>query len=162
MFRSNWLHNVLGMARSRKDRRCQAAQQRNVRLMLEPLEDRITPALKFDPHVAVANALASETATNANLIKLIDSFIVITGGQVSSPGRGNGSTTAGQNDLNGALAALYQDLVTIAKEWYSANIPSNQGTLLSLQIQQVLHQQLPQQAGQSVLPPPNFASPIAP
>src|SRR6516225_1834505 len=45
MFRSSWFHKLLGLRRSRSDRRRQAAQERRViRPFLEELEDRLCPS----------------------------------------------------------------------------------------------------------------------
>jgi len=77
MFHSRWLHNLLDLSRSRQERRPQAARQhRRVRLMLEALEDRITPSeatvTENAPNAAslqtdLNNATAADTAYIINL-----------------------------------------------------------------------------------------------
>lgn len=67
MFRSLWFHKLLGL-KSRSARRRQAAQTRRVvRLNLEGLEDRITPAgLPFATPANATQLLADITFANAN------------------------------------------------------------------------------------------------
>jgi hypothetical protein len=163
MLRSRLLHNFLGMAPTCKDRLCQAAQQRHrVRLMLELLEDRITPSQILypyvplntqDPRPAVANALASEAASNDYLIQTIDSYIAITGVLAGSPNPGNGS---GQSTLNNALAALAQNLEAIGMELLATNFQNNPMGLLQLGLQQQ-QLQLTAQSQVAQQAPPSFA-----
>ena len=74
------------VALSRKDHRRQASQQRRgVRVFLESLEDRITPAQTAGSYTALVNAIAADTAPNTNyLIQITNSFTFSSGGQVSS------------------------------------------------------------------------------
>jgi hypothetical protein len=148
MFRSTWLHNLFGMARSCQDRRCQATQQQHsVRLMLEPLEDRITPSVAtwqqtgptWQQKIAIANAFAVQRAESNYLNQIINSFLVATGGQPS---------VLGQNGTGEALAALNQYLIAISKELSPTNFPNNPVSLLELQLQ------LQQQMAQSGTPTP--------
>jgi hypothetical protein len=63
MFRSLWFHKLLGLT-SRSVRRRQAAQQRKpVRLALESLEDRVTPAGTVNVNAATATALQAAVVT---------------------------------------------------------------------------------------------------
>src|SRR5262249_17162414 len=63
MFRSMWFHKLLGL-NSRSERRRQAAQQRKpVRLALESLEDRVTPAGTVNVNAATATALQAAVVT---------------------------------------------------------------------------------------------------
>ena len=87
MFKSLWLRNVWSVARSRNDRRRQAAPCRKlVRLMLESLEERLTPSgpQSAGSYSDLVNAVATDTAPNANyVIQITNSFTFDSGGQVS-------------------------------------------------------------------------------
>jgi hypothetical protein len=151
------------MTRARHNRRSQAAQQRRVQLMLEPLEDRITPSHTPlivtqshtpDPHIAVANALASETGTMNYILQTLNSYIAIVGGQASNSTSGNGSTltTAEQNAVVGTLNALTQDLVEIGKILSSMNFSSNDVALFQLLLQQQMQTTVQSQGAQNTAP----------
>ncbi|HEY7426160.1 MAG TPA: hypothetical protein VH682_18160 [Gemmataceae bacterium] len=66
MFRSLWIHKLLGLSRSRSSRRRQAAQSRRfIRPGLEGLEDRITPS---------GGPVTVTAATTTDLVKDINDF----------------------------------------------------------------------------------------
>ncbi len=116
MLRSLWLHKLLKLSRSRKDRRRQAAQaRRGVRPHLESLEERITPAggLPYATAATAAQLAADITTVNANLnqsytIKLAanapaSAFQLSSALNITNPAgvtiQGNGDTlTAAAND----------------------------------------------------------------
>ncbi|MHB1426574.1 MAG: hypothetical protein ACYC3I_25720 [Gemmataceae bacterium] len=79
MLRSHWLYNVLGLARSQKDRRRASRQHRSVCLTLETLEDRLVPSggnpvphlLVSPPTLTGGNVAVSQALTsNANAAPL--------------------------------------------------------------------------------------------
>jgi hypothetical protein len=114
MFRSRWIRNLLNLARSRKVRRRLAAQSRKpIRLMLEPLEDRITPS-GGDPTVTqtagsysqLTALIAGDTAANTNyIIQITGSFTFPAGGQVTISKLASTSTLTieGQGGVNYTL-----------------------------------------------------------
>lgn len=113
MFRFRWLHNGSDMARSRK----------RVRLMLESLEERLTPS-SGNPTVtqtaggytALTAAIKSDTASNTNyVIQITNSFGFNSGGQVniSKLGAGSALTIEGQNGNNFTLAGNGNRLFTV-------------------------------------------------
>jgi hypothetical protein len=138
------------MTRTRKDCRSQLArQQRHVRLILEVLEDRITPSNTPathmvtqshtpDPHIAVANALASERGTFDYILGILNSYTAIVGGQATNPTSGDGSTLtiAEQNALIDTFNVLSQDLAAIGNLLSSSNLPPNEVALFQLLLQQ--------------------------
>ena len=74
MFHSQWLHNLSNLARSRRDRRRSASRQpRGVRLVLEALEERLTPTGPTVTQSAATTAalqtlLTDDTAANTNYV----------------------------------------------------------------------------------------------
>lgn len=101
MFHSPWIRKLLGVPRSRRQRRRQAVQMRRpVRLTLESLEERLTPA-GGNPTVTqtagsfaqLTGLLAGDTAPNTNyVIQITGSFTFTSGGQVTISKLGTGST----------------------------------------------------------------------
>ncbi|HEY7327758.1 MAG TPA: hypothetical protein VH592_08970 [Gemmataceae bacterium] len=166
MFRSHWSHNLLGLTRTRKDCRSQRTkQQQRVRLILEPLEDRITPSNTLatqmgtrsntpDPHIAVSNALATETGTMNYILQILNSYTRIVGGQTSNSTSGNGPTLtiAEQNALIGTLNALTQDLTAIGNILSSANLSPNEVALFQLLLQQQMQSTGQSQVAQHTAP----------
>jgi hypothetical protein len=113
MFGSQRLHSLLDVASSRKDRRRPARRSRNaVRLLLESLEERLTPS-GGNPTVtqtagsyAGLAAVAADTAANTNyVIDITNSFTFAAGKQVAISGLGANSTLKieGQGGTNYAL-----------------------------------------------------------
>jgi hypothetical protein len=124
MFRIRWLGNVLQSSSSRKDRRRLVARNRKpIRLMLESLEQRLTPSggnptvtQTAGGYIALTSAVAADTAANTNyVIQLTGSFQFNSGGQVSISKLGSGSTLTieGQNDTNYTLTGNGNRLFTI-------------------------------------------------
>lgn len=92
MFRALWLQRLLNVSYSRKDRRRLAARRRKfVRLMLESLEDRLTPSggnptvtQTAGDYKTLAGFVAGDTAANTNyIIQITRNFTFDPGGQVS-------------------------------------------------------------------------------
>ncbi len=99
MFSSPWLHNLLGLSRSRKDRRRQAAQRRRVRPMLEALEDRITPSTVTEnaPDAATLqadlnNATAANTQYVINLTGATSAYFLTAGQELTVSAAASGSS----------------------------------------------------------------------
>jgi hypothetical protein len=119
MFRSLWMRNVFDVARSRKDRRQLAARtHKPVRLMLESLEERLTPSgpQTAGSYADLVNAIAADKAANTNyVIQIINSFTFDSGGQVSISNLGSGSTLTieGQNGTNYTLTGNGNRLFTV-------------------------------------------------
>jgi uncharacterized repeat protein (TIGR01451 family) len=110
---------VAGNPRSRKDRRLLAARKRkSARLVLESLEDRITPSQTAGGYTALTQAIAADTAGNTNyVIQITNNFQFNSGGQVSISKLGAGSTLTieGQNGTNYTLTGNGNRLFDIAK-----------------------------------------------
>src|SRR5215469_14721691 len=107
MIRAEWLRNFLGASSSRKDRDRNAVRKRkSIRLVLESLEERLTPSAPTQMAGAysdLVNAIAADTAANTNyVIQITNSFIFNSGGQVNISKLGAGSTLTieGQNGTN--------------------------------------------------------------
>jgi len=126
MFRSPWLRNLFAVARSRKDRRRLSARTRKpVRLMLESLEERLTPSggnptvtQTAGGYTALTAAIKSDTAANTNyVIQITNSFTFNSGGQVSISKLGASSTLTleGQNGSNFTLTGNGNRLFDVAK-----------------------------------------------
>jgi hypothetical protein len=120
MFHSLWLRNWLGVAGTRKDRRRSAARNRKtVRLMLESLEDRLTPSATVQTagsYAELANAVAADTAANTSyVIQITQSFQFNAGDQVTISKLGAGSTLTieGQNGSNYTLTGNGNRLFTV-------------------------------------------------
>ncbi len=120
MFRSQWLHSLLDVACSRTDRRRPPQGRKPVRLMVESLEDRLTPSgpQTAGSYTELVNAIAADTAANTNyVIQITGNFTFNAGGQVSISKLGTGSTLtlSGQNGANFTLTGNGNRLFTIAK-----------------------------------------------
>jgi hypothetical protein len=107
MFGSRWLRNLLNETRSRKERRRLAARNRKpFRLMVEQLEDRITPVQTAGSYTELVNAIAVDTAPNTNyVIQITNNFTFSAGGQVAISKLDATSTLTieGQNGTNFTL-----------------------------------------------------------
>lgn len=109
MFRSRWLRNLLDVTCSRKDRRQLAQRNRKpVRLVLESLEERLTPSggQTVGSYTALVNAIAVDTTPNQNyVIDINKSFAFAAGGQVTISKLDPTSTLKieGQNGTNFTL-----------------------------------------------------------
>jgi hypothetical protein len=125
MLRSRWMRNLFGVARSREDRRRLAARNRKpIRLLLESLEDRLTPSAgnptvlqMAGSYPALNAAIALDTAPNTNyVIQITNSFQFNSGGQVAISKLANGSTLTieGQNGANYTLTGNGNRLFTVA------------------------------------------------
>lgn len=125
MFCSRWLHNLVDLARSRKERRRRALPSRKtVRLVLESLEERLTPSggnptvmQTAGSYAALTKAIAEDTYANTNyVLQITQSFQFSSGGQVSISKLGSGSTLTikGQNDTNYTLTGNGNRLFTVA------------------------------------------------
>ncbi len=119
MYPSPWLRKLFNVARFRKDRRRRAApNHKTIRLLLESLEERLTPS---SPQTAgsytdLVNAIAADTASNTNYdIQITQSFTFDSGGQVSISKLGSGSTLTieGQNGTNDTLTGNGNRLFTV-------------------------------------------------
>jgi hypothetical protein len=120
MFRARWLGSFLETDSSRKDRRRLAARKRKpIRLMLESLEERLTPSggQTAGSYSALTAAVAADTAANTNyVIQITGNFTFNSGGQVSISKLGSGSalTIEGQSGTNYTLTGNGNRLFDIA------------------------------------------------
>ncbi len=106
MLRSRWLRNLLDVARSRNDRRLTRQIRKPVHLLLESLEDRITPAQTAGSYTELVNAIEADMAPNTNyVIQITNSFTFDSGGQVTISKLDSTSTLTieGQNGNNFTL-----------------------------------------------------------
>jgi hypothetical protein len=107
MARFRWLRTFFECGSTRKDRRRLAARGRKpVRLVLESLEDRITPSQTAGSYIELVKAVAVDTAPNTNYdIQITNSFTFDAGGQVTISKLGSGSTLTieGQSGNNYTL-----------------------------------------------------------
>src|SRR5579884_548344 len=118
MFRVRWLSSLLKTSSNRKDRRLAARNRKPIRLLLESLEERLTPS---GPQTAASytdlvHAIAADTAANTNyVIQISKSFQFDSGGQVSISKLGSGSTLTieGQNGTNFTLIGNGNRLFTV-------------------------------------------------
>jgi hypothetical protein len=90
MFRTRWIRKLLAFPHVKGQCRRQAAQTRRpVRLMLEPLEERLTPSdatvtQTAGSYTELKGLIAGDTATNTNyIINITNSFTFAAGGQVA-------------------------------------------------------------------------------
>ncbi len=119
MSRVRWLRSLLETSSSRKDRRRLAAQKRKpIRLMLESLEDRLTPSgpQTAGSYAYLVNAVAADTAANTHyVIQISKSFQFDSSAQVNISRLGSGSTLTieGQNGINYTLIGNGNRLFTI-------------------------------------------------
>ncbi|HEY7158407.1 MAG TPA: immunoglobulin domain-containing protein [Gemmataceae bacterium] len=119
MFHSPWLCKWLNMARSRKDRRQRTRNRKTVHLLLESLEERLTPSgpQTVGSYTDLVNAIAADTGSNTNYdIQITQSFQFNSGSQVVISNLGTGSTLTieGQNGTNHTLTGNGNRLFTVA------------------------------------------------
>jgi hypothetical protein len=118
MFRVGWLSSLLKTSSSRKDRRLAARNRKPIRLLLESLEERLTPSglQTAGSYTDLVKAIAADTASNTNyVIQISRSFQFNSGGQVSISKLGSGSTLTleGQNGASFTLTGNGNRLFTI-------------------------------------------------
>ncbi len=118
MFRVRWLSSLLKTSSNRKDRRLAARNRKPIRLVLESLEDRLTPSgpQTAGSYIELVNAVAADTAANTHyVIQISKSFQYNSGGQVSISKLGSGSTLTieGQNGTDFTLTGNGNRLFTI-------------------------------------------------
>jgi hypothetical protein len=118
MFRLQWLHILFNVAPSRMDRRRLVGRnKRPVRLVLETLEERVTPAQTAGSYSDLVSAVAADTAANTNyVIDITNSFTFAAGGAVSISKLGAGSTLTiqGQPGTNFTLTGNGSNLFDVA------------------------------------------------
>ena len=120
MFRIQWLPNLLETGSSGKDRRRLAARKRKpVSLILESLEERLTPSAPTQTagsYADLVNAVAADTAAKTNyVIQITGSFQFNSGQQVTISKLSSGSTLtlSGQNGTNFTLTGNGNRLFTV-------------------------------------------------
>lgn len=119
MIRTPWLRTLLGTACSRKDRRRPISRRKPARLILESLEERLTPSggQTAGNYNALTAAIAADTAANTNyVIDITGAITFASGGQVSISKLGTNSTLTieGQNGSNFDLIGKGNCLFDIA------------------------------------------------
>jgi hypothetical protein len=123
MFRVRQLRNLLQAGSTGWDRRSSARCRKPVRLMLESLEERLTPS-GGNPSVTqtagsystLTAAVAADTAADTNyVIEITNNFTFASGGQVTISKLGTGSTLSleGQDGTNYTLSGNGNRLFTI-------------------------------------------------
>lgn len=138
MIRTPWMRTLLGAACSRKDRRRPMPRRKPARLILESLEERLTPSggQTAGSYNALTSAIAADTAANTNyVIDITSSFRFTSGGQVTISKLASGSslTIEGNNgsifDLRGNGNRLFD--ITSGQNVTLKDLTLTQGSVTS-------------------------------